>query len=106
MNQYKKGLVGEIKEEIKFEKEQEDLKEKYNLDTSKDVVVVEKSNVYKFTVKMLITLIKSIATIFILILASIGIITLIYPESRDAYTNVMNDILQQLSVYLPFINQI
>lgn len=103
MSQFKKGLVGEIKEEIKFEKEQEDLKEKYKLDVPNDVVVVEKSNVYKFTVKMFVTLVKTIATICLLVLASIGIITLIYPESRAAYTNVMNEILQQLSVYLPFI---
>lgn len=103
MNKYKKGLVGEIKEEIKFEKEQEDLKGKYNLDVPKDVVIVEKSNVYKFTVKMLVMFVKSMATICLLVLASVGIITLIYPESRVAYTNVMSEILKQLSVYLPFL---
>lgn len=103
MNKYKKGLVGEIKEEIKFEKEQEDLKGKYNLDVPKDVVIVEKSNVYKFTVKMLVMFVKSMATICLLVLASVGIITLIYPESRVAYTNVMSEILQQLSVYIPFL---
>lgn len=53
---YKKGLVNEVKADIAYEKEQEKLKEKYNLD--EDVVVVEKSNAYKFTVTVLINVIK------------------------------------------------
>ena len=48
---YKKGLVNEVKADIAYEKEQEKLKEKYNLD--EDVVVVEKSNAYKFTVTVM-----------------------------------------------------
>lgn len=54
---YKKGLVNEVKADIAYEKEQEKLKEKYNLD--EDVVVVEKSNAYKFTVTVLINVIKN-----------------------------------------------
>ena len=103
MSKYKKGLVGEIKAEKAFEKKQEDLKEKYNLDVEKGVVVVEKTNAYKFTIKILIGFLKMIATICLLTLASIGLITLIYPETRQAFTNVMNDIIYQLSVYMPFL---
>lgn len=103
MSKFKKGLVSDIKEEKAFEKKQEDLKEKYNLDVAEGVVVVEKTNAYKFTIKAISILIRTVATICLLTLASIGLITLIYPESRQAFTNVMNDIYYQLSVYLPFL---
>ena len=56
---------------------------KYNLD--EDVVVVEKSNAYKFTVTVLINVIKTLATIIILILAAIGLITLIYPTTKKPF---------------------
>lgn len=102
-NKYKKGLVQEIKEEKAYEKEQIDLKEKYNLNVESDVVVVEKSNAYKFTITMLIRLLKLIASLCLLTLATIGLLTLIYPESRDAFVNTMNEIYYQLSVYLPFL---
>ena len=103
MSKYKKGLVSDIKAEKVFEKKQEDLKDKYNIkDSDKKVVVVEKSNAYKFTVNLLIGVIKTAATICILILASVGLLTLIYPESRNAFSNVLNEISAQVSNYLPF----
>ena len=92
---YKKGLVNEVKADIAYEKEQEKLKEKYNLD--EDVVVVEKSNAYKFTVTVLINVIKTLATIIILILAAIG---LIYPTTREAVLQVLYSIKDQAVMYL------
>lgn len=95
---YKKGLVNEVKADIAYEKEQEKLKEKYNLD--EDVVVVEKSNAYKFTITVLINVIKTLATIIILILAAIGLITLIYPTTREAVLQVLYSIKDQAVMYL------
>lgn len=74
------------------------LKEKYNID--EDVVVVEKSNAYKFTVTVLINVIKTLATIIILILAAIGLITLIYPTTREAVLQVLYSIKDQAVMYL------
>lgn len=71
---------------------------KYNLD--EDVVVVEKSNAYKFTVTVLINVIKTLATIIILILAAIGLITLIYPTTREAVLQVLYSIKDQAVMYL------
>ena len=103
MSKFKKGLVNEVKAEKVFEKKQDDLKEKYNLDVEDNVVVVEKTNAYKFTVKMLAGAIKALATICLLTLATVGLITLIYPVSRNSFVDVMNDIYSQLAFYLPFL---
>ena len=103
MSKFKKGLVGEVKAEKEFEKKQDNLKEKYNLDIAEGVVVVEKTNAYKFTMKMLVSGVKALATICLLTLATAGLITLIYPSSRSAFLDVMNDIYYQLSTYLPFL---
>lgn len=103
MSKFKKGLVKDIQKEKEFEKEQRDLKEKYSLDVAEEVVVVEKSNAYKFTVKMIVNAIKALATICLLALATVGIITLIYPNSRNAFFDIMDNIYRELSVYLPFI---
>lgn len=103
MNKFKKGLVKDIQKEKEFEKEQQNLKEKYSLDVSDDVVVVEKTNAYKFTVKMLVNAVKALATICLLVLATIGLITLIYPNSRNAFFYIMSSIYRELSTYLPFL---
>ena len=103
MNKFKKGLVKDIQKEKEFEKEQQNLKEKYSLDVSDDVVVVEKTNAYKFTVKMLVNAVKALATICLLVLATIGLITLIYPNSRNAFFDIMSSIYRELSTYLPFL---
>lgn len=103
MNKFKKGLVKDIQKEKEFEKEQQNLKEKYSLDVSDDVVVIEKTNAYKFTVKMLVNTVKTLATICLLILATVGLITLIYPNSRNAFFDIMSNIYRELSTYLPFL---
>lgn len=103
MNKFKKGLVKDIQKEKEFEKEQQNLKEKYSLDVSDDVVVIEKTNAYKFTVKMLVNAVKALATICLLVLATIGLITLIYPNSRNAFFDIMSSIYRELSTYLPFL---
>lgn len=103
MNKFKKGLVKDIQKEKEFEKEQQNLKEKYSLDVSDDVVVVEKTNAYKFTVKMLVNAFKALATICLLVMATIGLITLIYPNSRNAFFDIMSSIYRELSTYLPFL---
>ena len=103
VSKYKKGLVGEIKAEKKFEKKQSELKEKYNLDVPNDIVVVEKTNAYKFTVNTLAAIIKKAATICLLILAAMGLMTLIYPDVRKAFVEVVNELINQLSAYLPFL---
>ena len=72
------NLSERIKKENAKEKEQIRLKKKHQID-QENVVVVEKSNTYKFTIKTIISFIKLIATVTLLILAVIGLTTLVYP---------------------------
>lgn len=100
MSKFKKSMVGEINKEKQFEKQQEVLKDKYNIDKAEDVVIVEKSNTFKFTVTMLRNLIRVIATILLFTFATIGLITLVYPLSRDAFFEVINEIYTQFVSYV------
>ena len=70
------NLSERIKKENAKEKEQIRLKKKHQIN-QENVVVVEKSNTYKFTIKTIIAFIKLIATVTLLILAVIGLTTLV-----------------------------
>lgn len=93
MGKYKKELVSKIVEEQKFQKKQSKLKEKYEL--SDNVVIIEKDNMIKFFVRIIESTIQKMATIILLILAIIGLFTLLYPEIRNVFFEVVNQILQQ-----------
>lgn len=62
---------------------------------SEDIVVVEKDNMIKFMVHMVGSLIRVVATICLLILATIGLFTLMYPEIRIVFKEVITAIIQQ-----------
>ena len=88
-NKFGKGLVNDIKAERQKAEEQQKLRGKYNVD--QNYVVVEKSNTGKF-------LIKIAATITILLLAAIGLYTLLYPEIRQPFFEILKETHQQLQV--------
>lgn len=97
MKKYKKGLVEEIKKEQAFDKKQGLLKEKYKVNhTGEKVIIVEKNNAYKFTIKTITALLKTIVTAIILILAIIGLTTLIYPTVRSEFFVIIQSIQNQI----------
>lgn len=75
-------LQAGIEEELAQEKRQDKLKEKFGI-KGKNVVVVERDNMFKFTVKSLVALIRFSATILILGLALTGIVALFYEAPRE-----------------------
>lgn len=83
-------------QELEFEKGQDKLKNKYGID--KDVVVVEKSNI----LRILGDMIRITAKILILLFASIGVISLIYPNPRkeviDIITYSLSEIIKLIGV--------
>lgn len=79
MSRIKRSLVSQIKEQQEFEKQQKELKRKHRID-EKNVIVVEKSNMTKFLIRTIGNVVRISATILILILASIGLTTLLYPQ--------------------------
>lgn len=85
----KKGLIKSIKENKKEELNQNKLKEKYNI--KEDVKIIEKSNTIKFILKSFILLFKTSFNILFIILAFIGLISLIEPKTRQEIFNIINN---------------
>ncbi len=98
MPKFQKKLVGDIREEHAFQQQQQELKEKYDIE--KDVVVVEKTNAWKFTITMIVRLIKLLATMAILCLAVVGLYTLIYPEIREVFLKYFEATIHQINKFI------
>lgn len=97
MGKFKVGLIKEIKAEQREEKAQHKLHEKYGV--KEDVRIVEKQNLCKFLIVTLSAGIKMAATLAVLILATVGALTLLYPQIRSELFAVLWDIqrdVQQL----------
>ena len=89
MGKYKNANV--LQNKIDNINEQEALKQKHNID-SENVVVVEKTQWFKW----LTILLKSILSVFVLIFAAIGIFTLLYPELRNSFITILHQIIQSI----------
>ncbi|VYT33115.1 Uncharacterised protein [Tyzzerella nexilis] len=98
MSKFQSGFVSKIEEKKIFEEKQNDLKEKYNID-AQDVIIVEKNHVVKFFVKVMISFIKTVATISILVLAAIGLLTVVYPEVRNPFVELLVSFQEQIVSY-------
>lgn len=99
MSKYKRGIVEDIEARHKFEKEQQSLKKKYQLDTEK--IVVEKNNTFKFMIRMVAGMVRIAAQIIICALAILGLMCLIYPGPRAALIQVLFEIYQSVLAYTP-----
>lgn len=93
-NKFKTGFAAAAREELEKEAEQKRLHEKHNI-TDTQTVVVEKDNTFKFAIRMLGRLIRFTATVIMLILATLGIISLLYPEVRVELIRVLMSIYEQ-----------
>lgn len=101
MGKFKHGIVQDIEERREFEKEQASLKAKHHIETDK--VIVEKSNMVKFTVKTLSGLVKTGASILLCGLALLGLMALVYPGPRQEMAGILLSVYQQLQQYLAFL---
>lgn len=93
-NKFKTGFAAAAREELEKEEEQKRLREKHNI-SDENTLVVEKDNTFKFTVRMLGRFIRFIATVSLLVLATVGIISLLYPEVRAELMEVLFGIYEQ-----------
>lgn len=96
MGKFKAGVT-RYEEEFAEKERQRVLHEKHNI--SEEILIVEKSNIFKFLVRVLIGGLKLCATISIICLASVGLIGLIYPETREAYVAIYEQIMSQLEAF-------
>lgn len=97
---FKKGLLKEILKEQKEEEYQRELKEKHNIKKD-NVVIVEKNNMVKFLIMISLKIIKSMSTVLLLILAALGLLSLLYPEIREPLIVVLTNLWEELMSLLP-----
>lgn len=95
MSKFKQGFVRGVKKEEAYQREQRRLKEKHEI-TDPDVVVVEKDNMWKFLIRFLAGLIRMLAAILLLTLASVGLLAIVYPSPRAELLQVLSDIIRQI----------
>ncbi len=92
-NKFKKGFVTEFKHKRLQEQEENRIRKKHNI--TDNIVVVEKSNTFKFIIRVIVLLLKTAAWISLIILAAVGILCLIYPETRNELFQILNEIFDE-----------
>lgn len=90
-NKFKKGFVSEYKNKKQQEAQENRIKQKHHI-IDENVVVVEKSNTLKFIIRILVLFLKTAAWITLIILAAVGILCLVYPETRWALFDILSGI--------------
>lgn len=94
MGKFKKEFVTAVKEEQKKEAEQKKLHEKHRVE-DENILVVERDNMVKFLIRNSARLIRILATVSLFILATIGLIALVYPEIRTELLLVLQKIFRE-----------
>lgn len=94
-NKFKTSLVSQVKAQEATEQEQKVLHKKHNIE-DENVIVVEKSNMTKFLISTIGGVIRTFATIVLLILAVIGLTAIIYPEPRADMIDILFDLIKQI----------
>lgn len=104
MQQYKDGaeLVAKIEQEREFEKEQERLREKHQIE-AEDVVVVERPSLVKFLLKLGVSTCKTAFTILLLLLALFGLLSLLYPQPREELLQILVSLLTEAKQLLGMV---
>mgnify|MGYP002627545407 CR=1 FL=1 len=91
-----KKFMEALEEQQEQDKKQQKLHEKHNI-ADGNVVVVEKSNMIKFSLRGLSAIIRLVATCIIIILAIIGLTCIVYPETRRPLINIFGQTFNQLN---------
>ncbi len=91
--------IEKIKADAQHRQEQRKLKEKYNI-PDENVIIKEKSHILKFLIKTGIALVKAVASMVVIGLCTIGILTLVYPETREPFFGIISQLLEQLHILL------
>ena len=85
---------------IQQEKNRHDrIKKQYGLDDKK-VVVVERSNMAKFCIRLVIRLVQITIGVVIFLLSAIGLIALLYPATRNILIEEWISVFHQILEFL------
>lgn len=99
MGKFKKTLVSAAKADLAQEQEQKRLRKKHHVE-EEGLLIVERDNLLKFFIRCLSSVIRIGATIFLFLLAAIGLVALVYPEVREVLFRVLYQIGQELFMML------
>lgn len=95
----KTGLYQQYSADQREKEDQHKLQEKYNIE-DESIKIVEKSNMFKYFVRLVGLLITWAARITLFVLAGVGLIAIIYPSSRFELFLILQDIIQQIKIAL------
>ena len=96
MAKFNNVLVTGYRQQQEQEKKQNELKSKHHIDDP-NVVDEEKSTMAKFTVKTVTPALRPVAKIKHMLQTIIGILALIYPETRTGLLEIWKDTIDNLS---------
>ena len=99
MGKFKTTLVSAAKADLAQEQEQKRLRKKHHVE-EEGLLIVERDNLLKFFVRCLASMVRIGATIFLFLLAAIGLVSLVYPEVREVLLRVLYQIGQELFTML------
>ncbi|WP_101698694.1 hypothetical protein [Clostridium minihomine] len=99
MGKFSTGFMQEVNKQKEFEKEQEKLKIQHNIN-EKNVIVVEKNNMVKFTINTIFRIFRYIATVILLCLACIGLAAMIYSAPREEMLVIFYTVIEQIKTAL------
>lgn len=97
MSKYGKGLVSDIKKEKAEAVKQAELRRKYQVD--ENIIIKEKKSNLKLIITLLVNGVRLSIQILLIVFATIGCVSLIYPEVRLPLLEVFGQILQELKSY-------
>lgn len=83
MNRFNNVLQKRINIENEERIAQDALKDKYGIEDRSKTVVIEKPSILKSCIRLNVRIIRTLSTILIIVFASIGILSLLVPETRN-----------------------
>ena len=88
-----------VRQEQDFRQEQQKLHEQYE-NVEEDTVIIETPNTVKYLLLYLRLLGKTIFGATVILFTSAGIMTLLYPDSRQAFLVVLQQVIENIKVLL------
>ena len=97
---FKTSLVTRIKEDAAEEREQDKLREKFGIEKNKEVVLVPVKNLFESLIDKVIGAVKVFLIFLLLVMAAIGVLSLLYPETREILFQTFQGWQQEINMYL------
>lgn len=98
--EFQKVLQVGVDAEKTEEEKQQRLKQKFGIEDD-NVVVVERSNTFKFAIKLIAYVLRFTATVILLALALIGIAAIFYAGPRREMLILWGEVIRQIQQTIP-----